>query len=90
VGPARSPRGFESRSPVTKMRKTTPRQRSASQGASFAPQGKLRKRWRARIWVDGRRVSLGYFATKEEARAAHEDAVKRYGLRLKGLHDPQM
>ena len=34
--------------------------------------------WRARIWLAGRNVHLGYFASEEEAQAAHARAVKAY------------
>jgi hypothetical protein len=61
---------------------TTPRTRSADHGADFATYAK-RKQWRARIFVDGRQLSLGYFATREEASAAHADAARKYGLKLK-------
>jgi hypothetical protein len=54
-----------------------PRPRLADHGASLASWAKKRP-WRARIYVAGRHVSLGYFATQEEARAAHADAVRRH------------
>jgi hypothetical protein len=69
------------RSPRCAM--TGPRIRFAGQGASWAPQGK-RKPWRARIWIDGKDVQIGYFATKAEAHAAYAAAAKQFGLKLKG------
>jgi len=33
-------------------------------------------KWKARIWVDGKRKLLGYFRTKEEAAAAYEKAAR--------------
>lgn len=37
-----------------------------------------RRKWRARIKVDGKEVSLGSFLTAEEASAAYEKAARRY------------
>jgi hypothetical protein len=54
-------------------------------GASLAGWSKS-KPWRARIYIAGRHISLGYYATREEAKAAHAEAVReRLGERyLKG------
>jgi hypothetical protein len=54
-----------------------PRPRLPIHGASLASWAKKRP-WRARIWLDGRERSLGYFATKEEARQAHAIAVRAH------------
>lgn len=35
-------------------------------------------RWRARIRVDGRSIHLGYFATREDARVAYDNAARLY------------
>jgi hypothetical protein len=65
-------------------RVTTPRPRSADHGACLAAPTN-RKPWRARIWLKNRGdIQLGYFATQAEARAAHAEAAKRFGLELKG------
>jgi hypothetical protein len=64
-----------------------PRVRLPTQGASFAPQGK-RKRWRARIWVNGRDLQLGYYSSREEAVEAHADAARHFGLKLKQENRP--
>ena len=37
-----------------------------------------RSGWRARIWIDGKRTHLGYFATAEEAHAAYCAASEQY------------
>jgi hypothetical protein len=55
----------------------TPRARSINQGASRATWSKKRQ-WRARLWVDGRELSLGYHSTPEAARQAHAAAVKAH------------
>lgn len=39
-----------------------------------------KNRWRARITVGGRQMSLGHFATKDEAIAARLDAERKYGF----------
>jgi hypothetical protein len=63
------------------------RRRLPIHGASLAPWAKMRP-WRARIYFGGKERSLGYFATKEEARAAHADAARHLGLRLKAEDRP--
>jgi hypothetical protein len=60
----------------------TARHRSPSQGASFSTWAK-RKPWRARVYVRGRDVHLGYFGSREEAIEARADAVRQFGLKLK-------
>jgi hypothetical protein len=54
-----------------------PRPRLPDSGASLAVWSK-RRPWRARIYFDGKERSLGYFATREEARAAHAQAVRAH------------
>jgi hypothetical protein len=56
---------------------TTARRRLADRGASLAVWAK-RKPWRARVYLDGKERSLGYFETPELARAAHALAVKEH------------
>jgi hypothetical protein len=56
---------------------TGPRPRLPIHGASLASWCK-RKPWRARVYLGGRQRSLGYFSTREEARAAHTAAVKAH------------
>ena len=62
------------------------RHRLVNHGASLASRPTLLRRWRARIYIGGKDVHLGYFATREEAKAAHAEAVReRLGERyLKG------
>jgi hypothetical protein len=50
--------------------------------------GRLHRPWRARIFVNGRDRSLGYFNTKEEARQAHADAARHLGIKLKSEGKP--
>jgi hypothetical protein len=44
------------------------------------PKGITRRgsQWRARIWIDGKRTHLGYFATEEDAHAAYCVASAQY------------
>jgi hypothetical protein len=49
--------------------------KSGTPGVSWFPQT---QRWRARIVVDRREVSLGYFRSKQDAIAARTAAVKHY------------
>jgi hypothetical protein len=58
------------------------RSRLVNHGASLADWSES-KPWRARIYFGGKERSLGYFATKEEARQAHADAARHLGIRLK-------
>jgi hypothetical protein len=60
----------------------TPRARLPTQGASFVPKTK-RRPWRSRIYLNGKHMSLGYYASPEAARQAHALAAERYGLRVK-------
>lgn len=60
-----------------------PRSRPAIAGASIAVWAKQRP-WRARIYVGGKHLSLGYFASQQEARAAYAAAAKEFGLKLNG------
>jgi hypothetical protein len=55
----------------------TARLRLADAGASFAAHAK-KKRWRARIYLRGRQISLGYYDSPEAARQAHATAVKAH------------
>jgi hypothetical protein len=41
-----------------------------------------RHRYQARLMIDGNRVSLGYFKTPEEARAAVDEAKFRHSIGL--------
>lgn len=43
-------------------------------------------RWKARIRVDGRLISLGHFKTKEEAARAYNEAALRYHGRFAKLN----
>jgi len=54
----------------------------ANQGASLAIHAK-RRPWRARVFVRGRDVHLGYFSSREAAIEARADAVRQFGLKLK-------
>jgi hypothetical protein len=51
--------------------------RRASWGASLVPRA-MERPWRSRIWVGGKVQHLGYFPTKEEARAAYARAVQEH------------
>ena len=64
-----------------------PRPRLPDRGASLSSWAK-RRPWRARIYVGGKHLSLGYYATQTEARAAHKAAAKHYGLKLKSEDRP--
>jgi hypothetical protein len=64
------------------MTMTAARPRSALHGGSLAPWAR-RRPWRARIYVNGKHLSLGYYIPAEEARAAHAEAVRvRLGERF--------
>jgi len=39
---------------------------------------KKKKKWRARICVDGNHIYLGYYATKIEAALAYDNAARKY------------
>jgi hypothetical protein len=66
---------------------TAPRSRLPIHGASLATWAK-RRPWRARIYVRGRDVHLGYFASPELAREAYADAARQFGLKLKSEARP--
>jgi hypothetical protein len=66
---------------------TGPRARLPTSGASFTAHAK-RKRWRARIWINGRDRQLGYYSSREEAIAAHAAAARHFGLKLKSEARP--
>lgn len=54
--------------------------RSLPKGVELATEPRRRKRYFARIMANGKRYSLGYFYTPEEAHAAYmAAAVKRHG-----------
>jgi hypothetical protein len=55
----------------------TVHRRPAIAGASLVPQV-MHRPWRSRIFVAGKNIHLGYFATREAAKAAHTEAVKRH------------
>jgi hypothetical protein len=55
----------------------TARPRLPVHGASLASWCK-RKPWRARVYLGGKHVSLGYYATREAAQAAHANAVRAH------------
>jgi hypothetical protein len=62
---------------INNLREATPRQnqfntKRFNKGASWH---KRVQRWGASIFVDGRKVSLGYFDTKEEAQKAYTEAL---------------
>jgi hypothetical protein len=46
----------------------------------FKGYGFYRGKWRARIGIDGKRISLGYYDTEEEAREAYLEAKKKYHI----------
>lgn len=54
--------------------------RSGLKGAFYTHEKRLGKRWTSRISVDGKQISLGYFATALEAHEAYGIAAqKHYG-----------
>jgi hypothetical protein len=53
------------------------RPRLADRGASLAGWAK-RRPWLARVYIGGKDIHLGYFASPEEARAAHARAVEEH------------
>jgi hypothetical protein len=55
---------------------TATRSRLPIHGASLASLPTLRRPWRARIYVRGKQLHLGYYETPELAREAYADAVK--------------
>jgi hypothetical protein len=59
---------------------TAPRPRLASHGAS--PAAWVRRprwrKWRSRIYVNGKSKHLGYYDSPAEARAAFAEAVREY------------
>lgn len=48
---------------------------SGVKGVSFEP---CSKKWRARIWFDGKFKSLGRYKSKQEAVEAYDEATKKY------------
>lgn len=59
-------------------RSVSSRSQSGLKGAAADDQSVRRKKWRARIRVNGKNVCLGRYATAEEAHAAYEAAAKKY------------
>lgn len=47
-------------------------------GVHLQGRGSANKRYRAKIWVDGRQIHLGGYATPEEAHAAYVLAKRKY------------
>jgi len=56
------------------MRRVRSDNTSGFKGVTFSRQ---RNRWHARIQVDGKRMHLGFFSTKESAAKAYDEAAKR-------------
>jgi hypothetical protein len=56
-------------------------------GVSKAPP-RVRARWRARIWVDGRELRLGYFDDPEAAARAYDAAAREYFGAFAALNFP--
>lgn len=52
-----------------------PANKSSTSGVKGVGWVKAKRKWRARIKVEGKRHSLGYFGTKEEAAAAYAKAA---------------
>ncbi|QLP02863.1 HNH endonuclease [Enterobacter hormaechei] len=61
----------------TDEHRTFKKQRTHAKGTSKLKVSRP-KPWSAKIWVDGRNVSLGYYATESEASAAYQAAVAKY------------
>lgn len=57
--------------------RTFKKQRTHAKGTSKLKVSRP-KPWSAKIWVDGRNVSLGYYATESEASAAYQAALAKY------------
>jgi hypothetical protein len=55
---------------------TASRHRLPNCGASMATWTWLERPWRARLYLNGKQLHLGYYATKAEAREAYADAAK--------------
>jgi hypothetical protein len=54
--------------PARAVLSSTPRPRLADHGASLASWAKKRQ-WRARVYLNGKHISVGYYGSAEEARA---------------------
>jgi hypothetical protein len=55
------------------------RNRSGFRGVSFEAHA---RKWRARIYVRGRKIHLGYFSDKRDAAVAYQASVKHYAQKL--------
>jgi hypothetical protein len=66
--------------PTQNARNTRPQlgASSALKGVWFEPGGKLRKRWRAGIRVNGRMIYLGRYLTETEAHAQYVAAAREH------------
>jgi hypothetical protein len=64
--------------PGSAKRRGEVHRRLAGQGATRAAWSKRSKwqAWRSRVFIDGRNIHLGYFATKEAALDARDEAVR--------------
>jgi hypothetical protein len=61
---------------------------SQYKGVSFMKKTyKLRKPWRAQIFVDGKSLHLGYYATDREGAAAYNEAAREYYGEFAWLND---
>ena len=57
---------------------TAPHCRLTAHGASLAANTALRKPWRSWLYLNGKDLHLGYYASKAEALEAHADAVREH------------
>lgn len=60
--------------------------KSGFKGVVFHPKCK-NKPWQAKINLLGKRISLGYYATKEEAAIAYNEGAKRFAGEFANLND---
>lgn len=64
---------FENLRHVTKSKNAL---NTNASGTYFVKSGKRKKRWTAKVHVNGTSIFLGYFLTEHEARAAYREKVK--------------